>query len=97
MKRLSNKTVGSVISSRKTVKKVAELRMDLALIELTLFVVALMSVYKFLIKNHKFFEKRGVKYLKPTFLVGNFLGLLTGRDNGISAFEKPYKTFKNEK
>lgn len=71
--------------------------MDLAFIELTLFAFALMSVYKFLIKNHDFFEKRGVKYLKPTILFGNIFGLLTGRENGISVFEKPYKKFKNEK
>lgn len=71
--------------------------MDWAVLEFTFLLIVILWAYKFLIKNHDFFERRDVKYVKPTILFGNFLGLLVGREDAISVFQKPYDMFRSEK
>lgn len=74
-----------------------KVEMDLAIIELALFLLVLLVIYKFLTRNDDFFKKRGVKFEKPSLLFGNLLPMFTGRETGMSLFENIYKKFDDEK
>lgn len=71
--------------------------MELSWIELSLFVIVIIAIYKYLTRNDDMFEKRGIPYLKPTILLGNLGALATGRENGIEYFQNKYDLFKDEK
>lgn len=71
--------------------------MDLSWIEFSLLVILFLGIYKYLTKNDRVFEKRGVPFLKPTFLLGNLGSLITGRENGFEFFQNKYDMFKDDK
>lgn len=71
--------------------------MELFSIGPLLFVIVTIGIYKFLTKNHKVFEKRGVPFVKPTILLGNLGPLVTRRENGLEYFQNKYDMFKDEK
>lgn len=71
--------------------------MSLTVIDLSLILVGLFCVYKYLTRNHEVFKKRGIKYSEPIFFFGNMLGLITGRDDGWTIFQNLFIKFRNEK
>lgn len=71
--------------------------MDLAIVELILLLILIFGLYKYLTRNHLFFQRQQVAFVKPKILFGNLLELFTGRENGISVFQKVYDKFSNER
>lgn len=46
--------------------------------------------------NNDYFAKRNLKYSKPTFLVGNTLGLFLNKYTATEFSQKLYKAFPDE-
>lgn len=65
-----------------------------------LLVIALVSLaysfYKWATLNNEYFEKRNLKYIKPTFLVGNTAALFTNKYTAVEFASKLYDVFPNE-
>lgn len=54
-------------------------------------------IYKWLAKNHKYFEHRKVPALKPILLFGNSAHFFTKKVDLIDFVKKLYHDFPNEK
>lgn len=59
-------------------------------------VLIVYSFYKWATLNGKYFEKRNIKYMKPTFLVGNTAAIFTNKYTAIEFASKLYNEFPNE-
>lgn len=68
-----------------------------SVIEIILFLIVLLGLYKLLMKNNDFFKKRGVKFIKPLPLFGNTFDLIAGREDGVSVMLSFCRKFPNEK
>lgn len=64
---------------------------------LILIIVALLLVYKWGTSTFDYFEKRGIPYNKPLFLVGSRLGLVLRNITMVEAVQKTFYEFPNEK
>lgn len=53
--------------------------------------------YKWATKNNNYFKANGLKYMKPTFLVGNFASFLVGWYTGTGFSQMLYTQFPNER
>lgn len=71
--------------------------MDSSVIEIILFLIVVLGLYKFLTKNNDFFKKRGVKFIKPIPLFGSTLDLLSGKEDGVSVMLSFCRKFPEEK
>jgi hypothetical protein len=71
--------------------------MEIETLRLFLFIGLVILFYKFLTKNFKFFESRGVKFVEPKVVFGNMLGLFKSGENSSSVLQYFYDKFKNEK
>lgn len=56
----------------------------------------LFAFYKWATFNYDFFEKRNVKHLKPTFLVGNLGGVFMNRYTAIEFAQMLYQSFPDQ-
>lgn len=54
------------------------------------------AFYKWATINNDFFERRNIKYMKPSFLVGNTGALFFGQDTATAFAQKIYNAFPNE-
>lgn len=66
-----------------------------------LFLVASVSLilyafYKWATINNDFFERRNIKYKKPTFLIGNNIGASINKYTGAEFSHKLYQAFPDE-
>lgn len=57
----------------------------------------LITIYKWATKNNDFFTKRGIKQMKPTFLLGNNGTFVTGKMNATEFAMSLYNAFPNER
>ena len=64
---------------------------------LWLVVAALAALYYYLTLQHDFFEKRGVKFIKPLPLFGNMFKIVFRQKNINDLNIDFYTTFPNEK
>lgn len=55
------------------------------------------AFYKWATQNHDFFTKRGIKQMKPLFLIGNSAPLFTRKLDALELAKKIYNTFPNER
>lgn len=60
-------------------------------------VVVVFLVYKWATQNDKYFEKKGVPALKPSFLFGNSADFFTKKVDLIEFVKKLYNDFPDEK
>lgn len=58
---------------------------------------ALYVLYKWATLNNEYFVKREIPYLRPTFLVGNFVGLYMNRHNPMDFLISIYNKFPDAK
>lgn len=56
----------------------------------------LYAFYKWATINNDYFERRNIKYMKPTFLIGNMIDVYLNKYTGAEYSYKLYKTFPNE-
>ena len=54
------------------------------------------AFYKWATLNNGYFERRGVKHMKPSFLVGNTAGVFFQKCNAIEFGKMLYDTFPHE-
>lgn len=54
------------------------------------------TLYKWVTFNNDFFEKRNIKYMKPTFFFGNFGGVFLKKYSAADFGQKMYTAFANE-
>lgn len=66
------------------------------LLLLTAITLVVYSFYKWATINDKFFERRNIKFIKPTFLVGNTGGLFLNKYTAIEFAKKLYNEFPDE-
>jgi hypothetical protein len=71
--------------------------METEILRLFLIVGLVIFLYKFLTRNFKFFESRGVKFVEPKMVFGNMFGLFKSGENATSVLQYFYEKFKNEK
>lgn len=68
---------------------------------MSLVLVAIVAIsyllYKWLNKSHDYFEKKGVSFVKPKFLIGNQADMLLRRASLPEIVDKWYKEFPKEK
>lgn len=64
---------------------------------LWLTVIALGSLYYYLTLQQDYFEKIGVKFIKPLPLFGNMLPTILGKDHFINIFNNFYLKYPDEK
>lgn len=69
------------------------LAVGLGIVAIFLF---LLAFYKWATLNNDYFEKRDIKYLKPTFLFGFMGEFLLGRKTLAAFAEDLYRAFPNE-
>lgn len=55
------------------------------------------AFYKWATINNEFFERRNIKYMKPSFFVGNTGGLFCNQYTVVDFARKVYQEFPNEK
>lgn len=64
----------------------------------TAFVVCVFAFYLWATKNHDYFEKRGMKFAKPTFLLGNTGKFMLFKKYDPTEFTQMiYNLFPNER
>lgn len=54
------------------------------------------AFYKWAISNNTYFEKRGVKYLKPAFFIGNSGPMFSSKYTAAEYAQTLYNAFPNE-
>lgn len=68
---------------------------------MSMIIVAVIAIlyllYKWLGKKNDYFEKKGVAYSKPAFLIGNQTDMVLRRASLAEIVNKWYKEFPNEK
>ncbi|KAL7031685.1 hypothetical protein ACKWTF_007101 [Chironomus riparius] len=64
---------------------------------LVLILAIIYLIYKWGTNTFDYFEKRGIKYNKPLFLVGSRLSILLKNSSMVDSVQKTYKEFRNEK
>lgn len=57
----------------------------------------LYAFYVWTTKNYRYFEEKGVRHLKPVFLLGNTFGLFARQYTTPDFMNKIYKSFPGEK
>lgn len=62
-----------------------------------LVILAIILIYKWGISTFDYFEKKGIPYNKPIFLVGSRLGMILKQGSIVDFISKIYNEFKNEK
>lgn len=62
-----------------------------------LIITVLYLIYKWGISTFDYFEKKGVKFNKPHFLVGSRLEMVLGQGSIVDFVMKLYNEFKSEK
>lgn len=63
---------------------------------LLLATVVLFTFYKWATVNNGYFKRRNLKYLKPSFLVGNTGGIFVQKYDAIEFSSLMYDTFPDE-
>lgn len=71
--------------------------MDYFLIVIWLLAVSGWLFYKWFSEKSLFFKKRGIKYVNPLPVFGNFLEALKGKESMVEMMIKYYNKFYNEK
>lgn len=67
--------------------------------ELLLFVASILlsyAFYKWVNLNNDFFERRNIKFVKPTFLLGNILDLMSQKYTALEYAQKLSNAFPDE-
>lgn len=62
-----------------------------------LVILAIILIYKWGTSTFDYFEKKGIPYNKPIFLVGSRLGMILKQGSIVDFISKIYNEFKNEK
>lgn len=68
---------------------------DWLLLLVLLFTISF-AFYKWATANDKYFQKRNVKYVEPTFLIGNTGDLFFNRCSAVAYTQKIYNEFPDE-
>lgn len=65
---------------------------------LSLLLLLTAFIYKILIRNHSYFQKRGIEFNKPVMLFfGNMWDALIEQEDYEAVVEEFYRKFRNEK
>jgi hypothetical protein len=67
------------------------------LIFISIFIVALFLMYKWLTSNDGQFEEQGIAFDKPLPVIGNLWPLFTKKEGIVQFLERYYHKFENEK
>lgn len=71
--------------------------MEASAVFISLLMILLLSIYKYLTRNDNFFRRRGVEFEKPKIFFGNMLDVFLGRETEAALFEHLYDMFSREK
>lgn len=59
-------------------------------------VLIALAFYKWATLNNDFFERRNIKYVKPTFFIGSTAGVFFKKYTAVEFAQKVYQSFPNE-
>lgn len=54
------------------------------------------AFYKWATANNRYFERRNVKYMKPTFFIGNSADIISAKYTATEYTKKIYESFPDE-